>query len=89
MLDFAKDKKFWERVRTSGEFEQHRRELYELYEKAFAVPPPSVPRCIGRRPMRHLRRAQRRFAAVRRMDQYERKRLCLTWLQGQNFGFAA
>ncbi|MBQ7225225.1 MAG: heparinase II/III family protein [Clostridia bacterium] len=41
MLDFAKDKGFWERVRTSPEFEQHRRETKELYDKAFKTPPRS------------------------------------------------
>ncbi len=41
MLDFAKDKKLWERVRTSDEFEQHRREIRELYDKAFEVEPRS------------------------------------------------
>ena len=35
MLDFARDKDFWERVRTSQEFEQHRREIKELYDEAF------------------------------------------------------
>lgn len=39
MLDFAKDKKLWERVRTSDEFAQHRGELLELYEKAFEQAP--------------------------------------------------
>lgn len=39
MLDFAKNKKFWERVRTSDEFAQHRQELKALYEKSFATPP--------------------------------------------------
>ena len=35
MLDFAKDPAFWERVRTSDEFSQHRREIKELYDSAF------------------------------------------------------
>lgn len=40
MLDFARDKGFWERVRTSDEFEQHRREVKELYERAFGKEKP-------------------------------------------------
>ena len=39
MLDFAKDKALWERIRTDKAYEQHRRELSELYEKAFKTPP--------------------------------------------------
>ncbi len=35
MLDFARDKSLWERVRTSDEFEQHRREIKALYKEAF------------------------------------------------------
>ena len=41
MLDFAKEKDFWVRVRKDDEFAQHRHELKELYDKAFAVPPRS------------------------------------------------
>ena len=41
MLDFARDKSFWERVRTSEEFSRHRQELKELYDKAFKTPPRS------------------------------------------------
>ena len=41
MLDFAKDKKLWEKVRTSDEFAQHRQEIKELYNKAFQSPPRS------------------------------------------------
>ena len=39
MLDFAKDKKFWENVRQSDEFKWHREEIKELYDKAFKVEP--------------------------------------------------
>ena len=39
MLDFAKDKKFWEKVRTSNDYAQHRQEVLELYEKAFKTEP--------------------------------------------------
>ncbi len=39
MLDFALDKALWERVRTSSDYAQHRREIKELYEKAFKVEP--------------------------------------------------
>ena len=35
MLDFARDKALWEHVRTSPDFEQHRRELMALYGEAF------------------------------------------------------
>ena len=35
MLDFARDKSFWERVRTSPDFEQHRQEVKKLYDEAF------------------------------------------------------
>ena len=41
MLDFAKNKSFWERARTSDEFKQHREELFELYESAFKTEPRS------------------------------------------------
>ena len=40
MLDFARDKAFWERVRTSGEFAQHRREIKALYSEAFGKEKP-------------------------------------------------
>lgn len=39
MLDFAKDKKFWENVRESDDFAQHRAELLALYESAFKQRP--------------------------------------------------
>lgn len=39
MLDFAKDKKFWENVRQSDEFKWHREEIKELYDEAFKVEP--------------------------------------------------
>ena len=39
MLDFALDKKLWEKVRNSDEFAWHRKEIKELYEKAFTVKP--------------------------------------------------
>ncbi len=39
MLDFAKDKKFWEKVRVSEDFAQHRRELFALYNEAFKEAP--------------------------------------------------
>lgn len=39
MLDFALDKKLWEKVRNSDEFAWHRKEIKELYEKAFTVEP--------------------------------------------------
>ncbi|MBQ7906670.1 MAG: heparinase II/III family protein [Clostridia bacterium] len=39
MLDFARDKELWKRVRESEEFSQHRAELLELYEKAFKTEP--------------------------------------------------
>ena len=41
MLDFAVNKSFWERVRTSDEFIQHREELFELYKSAFKTEPRS------------------------------------------------
>ena len=40
MLDFARDKNFWEKVRTSDEFVQHRKEVLELYNKAFGKEKP-------------------------------------------------
>ena len=40
MLDFARDKAFWERVRTSDEFAQHRREVKELYDTSFGKEKP-------------------------------------------------
>ena len=39
MLDFAKDKAFWERVRTSDDFKWHREEIKQLYDEAFKVEP--------------------------------------------------
>lgn len=39
MLDFARDKALWERVRTSADFAQHRSELEELYKNAFSEEP--------------------------------------------------
>ena len=39
MLDFALDKRLWEKVRNSDEFAWHRKEIKELYEKAFTVEP--------------------------------------------------
>ena len=39
MLDFAKDKRFWENVRQSDEFKWHREEIKELYDEAFKVEP--------------------------------------------------
>ena len=39
MLDFAKNKAFWERVRTSDDYAIHRKELNEIYERAFKTPP--------------------------------------------------
>ena len=39
MLDFAKNKAFWERVRTSDDYAIHRKELMEIYERAFKTPP--------------------------------------------------
>ena len=40
MLDFARDKSFWEKVRTSDEFIQHRKEILELYNSAFGKEKP-------------------------------------------------
>ncbi|MBR2024325.1 MAG: hypothetical protein IKA02_00785 [Clostridia bacterium] len=39
MLDFALDKKLWEKVRSSEEFSQHRKEIKELYDKSFKEEP--------------------------------------------------
>ena len=39
MLDFAKDKKFWENVRQSDEFKWHREEIKAIYDEAFKVEP--------------------------------------------------
>lgn len=39
MLDFAKDQKLWERVRTSDDFARHRKEIKELYDHFFEEPP--------------------------------------------------
>lgn len=41
MLDFAKDKKFWERVRTSEEFKWHIDEIKAVYNEAFKTEPRS------------------------------------------------
>ena len=35
MLDFAKDKKLWDRVRTSDDFARHRQVIKEKYDNAF------------------------------------------------------
>lgn len=39
MLDFAKSKELWDKVRESEEFAWHRKEIKEVYEKAFQTPP--------------------------------------------------
>ena len=39
MLDFAKDKALWDRVRLSDDFIQHRDEIKEIYEEAFTEEP--------------------------------------------------
>ncbi|MBQ8392214.1 MAG: heparinase II/III family protein [Clostridia bacterium] len=39
MLDFAKDKKFWDYVRESDDFARHRREIKEKYDWAFEEKP--------------------------------------------------
>ncbi len=39
MLDFARDKSFWENVRTSDKFSQHRKEIIDIYNEAFKVSP--------------------------------------------------
>lgn len=39
MLDFAKDKKFWEKVRTSDDYKRLRDDLKDEYEKHFKEPP--------------------------------------------------
>ena len=39
MLDFAKDKKFWENVRLSDDYAQHRQEILDLYKEAFKTEP--------------------------------------------------
>ena len=39
MLDFAKDKALWDRVRTSDAFYQHRKEIKEIYDEAFTEAP--------------------------------------------------
>ena len=39
MLDFAKDQKLWEHVRTSDDFARHRKEIKELYDHFFDEPP--------------------------------------------------
>ena len=40
MLDFARDKSFWEHVRESEKFKQHREELMALYSAAFSKEKP-------------------------------------------------
>lgn len=39
MLDFAKDKRLWDRVRTSPDYEKHRREILAQYNEAFDESP--------------------------------------------------
>ena len=39
MLEFAKDKSFWDHVRTSDEFARHRKEVKEKYDWAFKESP--------------------------------------------------
>lgn len=39
MLDFAKDKALWDKVRSSPDFKQHRQEILEIYENAFKTEP--------------------------------------------------
>lgn len=39
MFEIAKDPRVWERVRNDIAFERHRREIKELYDKVFAIPP--------------------------------------------------
>ena len=39
MLDFAKDKALWDRVRLSDDFIQHRDEIKEIYDEAFTEEP--------------------------------------------------
>ena len=39
MLDFAKDKKLWEKIRTSDDFKRHREEAKALYDKNFTSEP--------------------------------------------------
>ena len=39
MLDFAKDKKFWDYVRESDDFARHRKEIKEKYDWAFEEKP--------------------------------------------------
>ena len=39
MLDFAKDKRLWDRVRTSPDYEKHRREILAQYNEAFDETP--------------------------------------------------
>ena len=41
MLDFAKEKSFWENVRTSDAYIEHRKEISELYFEAFKEAPRS------------------------------------------------
>ena len=39
MMDFAKNKSFWENVRLSDDFAQHRDDVLALYKDAFKVEP--------------------------------------------------
>ncbi len=39
MLDFAKDKALWEKIRTADAYSRHRKEAREKYEEAFKSPP--------------------------------------------------
>ncbi|MBQ8163159.1 MAG: heparinase II/III family protein [Clostridia bacterium] len=39
MLDFAKDKKLWDNVRTSPDFARHRKEIKEKYDVSFEIAP--------------------------------------------------
>ncbi len=39
MLDFAKNKALWDKVRVSDAFYQHRKEIREIYDEAFAEQP--------------------------------------------------
>jgi len=39
MLDFAKDRSLWNKVRTSDDFIQHRKEIKEIYDEAFKEAP--------------------------------------------------
>ncbi len=39
MIDFAREKSFWDNVRTSETFSQHRKEIIDIYNEAFKVSP--------------------------------------------------